>query len=204
LDAAMKSTAAVTPTSISFGAGPGTVDIPVRLSVANLTAAPVTYSISVESSSAAAPAVSTNSLLVPAQESAEFVARLTREGLAGGEYQGLIKIRSGTDGRELTVPFWYAVTSAAPAKITLLEAKTEGAAGGEVVFGIRVLDGAGVALAVKPAVEAGPGGGSVMAIEPAGAQFPGAFLVQLKLGAGENLFRIVAGDVQREISITGK
>jgi hypothetical protein len=204
LDAALKSTAAATPTSISFGAGPGTLDIPVRLSVANLTSAPVAYSISVESPPAAAATVSTNSLLVSAQGSGELVVRLSKEGLPPGEYQGRVRIRSGSDGRELSVPYWYAVTSAAPAKITLLEAKTEGAAGDEVVFGIRVLDGAGVALAVKPAVEAGPGGGSVMAIEPAGAQFPGVFLVQVKLGAGENLFRIVAGEVRRELSITGK
>jgi hypothetical protein len=96
------------------------------------------------------------------------------------------------------------INSPSTAPCAMSVGSSSNAAGDEVVFGIRVLDGAGVALAVKPAVEAGPGGGSVMAIEPAGAQFPGAYLVQVKLGAGENLFRIVAGEVRRELSITGK
>lgn len=106
----------------------------------------------------------------------------------------------------MLAPCWYAVSTPAPSKITLLSAKQEGPAGGEVRFGVRVLDASGLALDLKPGVDIGPGGGQLIGVESIAQEVPGAYMIALKLGpeAGPNLFRITAGPAERIIEIVAK
>jgi len=206
LDAAVRTRMAVMPTSVQLGVGSANPDIAVRLQVYNLAAASETFTLSIESSNAVVPRLSVTSLVIPADQSLELMIRFTGTDLAAGEYQGRIRIKSGSGGNDLMIPYWYAAASREPARITVLSAPQEGPAGGQVQFGVRVLDGSGVAIDVKPDVEFGPGGGTGIGVDSLAPQIPGIYLVRVKLGPepGENLFRLSAGKVARVVSIVAR
>ncbi len=128
--------------------------------------------------------------------------------LGGGEYQGFILIESSTLGNAVRVPYWYGVPTGVAQNITILRQKTRDAAGAVVdnAFLLRITDMSGIAIAdTPPVITAISGEGRVLRITSRDAFYPGIFSVRVLLGAlpGPNVFRIQAGDVTKDITITG-
>jgi hypothetical protein len=71
---------------------------------------------------------------------------------------------------------------------------------------LRLTDESGITVdSVEPTVSVVSGGGEVLAVRSRGGQAPGAFSVSVRLGdaPGANVFRIEAGEVAREVTLTG-
>ena len=104
---------------------------------------------------------------------------------------------------------WYAATSGDPSQITILDSITSARRGSlnrdAVLF--RITDVSGVALTkVQPEVTGVAGGGTVRGVVSYDSEVPGLFGIHVQLGIspGTNVFRIQAGTVVQEVSITGR
>jgi minor extracellular serine protease Vpr len=136
--AALKSTLAVYPYSLSFGVAAGTISQHRGLSLANLGTAAETYTLRAVSFDGApalkildmpsmcplgdaacvARGTETLTVTVEAGRSATVYPRWHATGLAPGEYQGMILIE-GTAGHGVVsvVPYWLGVPSGVPAAV---------------------------------------------------------------------------------------
>lgn len=203
MDAAVRSNLAALPTSIKFGVGDGNPNFSKQVTLTNLGTAAQTVTLAVDSVSGTAPELSATSGTIEPGKTASFAVQLTGAALAPGEYQGFVRITAGSGEVETRIPYWYAIASTTPASITLLEAKSSGKTGSTVSFGVRVLDASGIALSASPNVTSQAGGGSVVSAARA-EEYPNTFAVEVKLAAGENVFRIDAGVIQRDVTIVGE
>lgn len=212
LEAAVRSTLTVSPVSVSFGAGSGTVDLTRQMVVSNIGTAAETCSISVvPHEGGVAPTLSPQSLQLARGASATLTVQFTASGLTAGEYQGFIRVTGTRPEADLRIPYWYAVASTTPRYITLMSAPTSGAPGATLseLIRFRVTDASGVAiLSPAPEVEVQDGGGSVAGISSQDSVYPGVFAANVRLGPNEgtnaNVFRIRAGDVVQTVTIEGK
>ena len=212
LEAAVRSTLTAFPVSVSFGAGSGTVDLARQILVSNLGIAAETCSLSVVPHEAgAAPTVSPGQFQLAPGASAALDVRFTASGLTAGEYQGFLRVTGTRPEADLRIPYWYAVASATPRYITLMNALTSGAPGAALAQPImfRVTDASGVAiLSPTPQVDVLDGGGSVVRVYSWDSVYPGVFVAEVRLGPREgataNVFRIRAGDVLQTVTIEGK
>ncbi len=208
LDRALAATITAVPATISFGDTTGALER--RLLVSNIGTAPETLTITAQPFDggpppAAAPAAFT---LAPGA-SQQVTLTLTPPGPPAGEHQGFLWIRGGSTAAEIHVPYWYAITSAEPANLTIVHADEEGQAGELLrrAIGIRITDAAGVPItSVPPRVSVVSGGGSVESVVSADQSSPGLFEASVRLGAvaGSNVFRIEAGDLSKEVTIEGR
>src|SRR5207247_1143078 len=109
----------------------------------------------------------------------------------------------------INVPYWYAVTSDEPAHITILDSIASARRGSvqrEAVL-FRITDVSGLNLtAAQPRVTAISGGGTARGVVSYDSDVPGLFGFDAQLGpvAGPNLFRIQAGSVTADVSITAQ
>ena len=202
LDAALQLPVAFAPTSVKIGIGGDAADWSGEVTVTNVTDEPVTLTLAVQ------PFPGTLGPVLASPQTVELASRQTAaiglkfagSGLAG-EHQGVLLVKNNRNEVEARVPYWYGVRSAAEA-ITLLEFKGEGS--GTVVFGVRVVDGAGIDV---------PGAELEVATNTPGAAVselarlegkPGVIGVALTLAAGENRFVFRSGQVTRRVTITGR
>jgi hypothetical protein len=212
LEAAVRSTLTVSPVSVSFGAGSGTVDLIRQMVVSNIGMAAETCSISVvPHEGGVAPTLSPQSLQLARGASATLTVQFTASGLTAGEYQGFIRVTGTRPEADLRIPYWYAVASTTSHYITLMSAPTSGAPEAALSQPIlfRVTDASGVAvLSPAPEVEVQDGGGSVAWVSSQDSVYPGVFAANVRLGPNEgtnaNVFRIRAGDVVQTVTIEGK
>jgi len=210
LPAALQNTVTAFPASVSFGAGGGTVDASREVTVTNLGNTADGLSITVAPlGSGPVPAVSTDSLQLASGASEKIILRFTATALEPGEYQGFLQIRSVVTAQPMRVPYWYAVPAATPAYIAILQWSEPEVAGAflrdAIVF--RVTERSGLPLLdANPTVTAVEGGGRVQRVMLIDELVPGAYTVYLTLGpmAGENRFRIRAGEVQVDVIIEGQ
>lgn len=198
LAAAVSGTVTATPTSFKFGTGNGTIDVSRELTIANLGTAADTFTITAVSQDGKAVPAAPAPLSIEAGKSAAATVKFAGAGLTAGEYQGYFRVQ-GTKGQpELHIPYWYGVPGA-EASITVLEFQASGKAGGSSVFGVRVVDAAGIALNIKPSVTAVQGGKVLEIAED--AEKPGAYGVAVQLAPGENTFKVAAGSATRTLTI---
>ncbi len=208
--AALNSTTAVTPVSVSFGAGSNSGTVGRLISVQNLSTADETYSVSAESPTCTQlpTLASGDTLPVRSGKTAGVAVSFDATGLAAGGCEGTITFKSLTSGTVVRVPWWYAVTSDIPSAVTQLHTTDTGRRGrvlsDAVLF--RMTDSAGVPItSVQPQVTVVTGGGEVSAVNSYDSDVPGLFGLDLRLGptAGTNTFEIRAGDIRSVVTITG-
>jgi subtilisin family serine protease len=205
--AAIASPVAISPVSLSFGAGGGELAERRTLVLRNLGSSDETWVVETETQGSTAPVA--DSVRAPAGSSVEVPVIWTASGLAPGAVEGFLKFRAESSGQVARVPFWYAVMSPEPAAITVLSSTVSGRRGSVLRNAIlfRVLDATGMnARDVMPQVTVESGGGAIRGIVSYDAEIPGLFGVNVQLGlnGGENTFRVQAGAAAVSVSITGQ
>lgn len=206
LGTSLRATATAYPTSLSFGSGGGSPDIARSLKIANAGTAMGTWSILVEGSTAL-PVADLSTFSIAPGESIDLPLHWRASSLQDGSYEGSFRIVSST-GDEIRVPWWYGATSGRPAGITVLDAIDSARRGSlnrdAILF--RVVDAAGLPVnADDLRVTVVSGDGSVESVASRDSEAPGLYSVHVVLGpaAGDNVFRIQAGEIYRDVTITG-
>ncbi len=191
---AVTSTVVVAPVSLSFGAGGGTVDRTREFTLKNTGTEAATWTLTVGSANSITPSLSAGTMTLGPGESAPVQITLTAAGQAAGALQGFVKVQDTVTGAVARIPYWYAVTGGAPAKLTVLIEPDTAVAGQRIDVTVRLHDAAGLPLAdPAPFVTPVLGGGTVVSVTRASA--PNTWRISLRLGQkGANTFRIQAGD----------
>lgn len=205
--AALLATAAVYPTSLSFGTGGAFPQGTLTLQVTNTGTAADAFTVNtIPTGAAPAPALSSQSLQLDAGASASLTVTMIGSNLAPGGYEGYLSV-SGANGKVVTsVPYWYGVTSNTPVQITDIDSDTRGTRNTTAEIDFRVTDAAGVPItAVVPTVTVITGAGAVQRLTSEDSSSPGVFAVTVRLGrlAGTNTFRVTAGNITADFNITG-
>ena len=212
LNAAMLSTMAVSPTSISFGVGPGTAHLSVALRLSNLGYSSDTFQVSVvPTGSSPAPVPASTSVALDPGTYFDDPLTFTATGLLAGEYEGFIAIQGSHSSVAARIPYWYGVASNKPAHITVLYLPTAPPAANveiEDAIWFRVTDSSGIIDGtVTPVVLVTSGGGSVQSVDSLNSYFPGVWGVNLRLGptsGASNVFTIVAGALTQTVTIVSQ
>ena len=209
LSRAMASSIAVSPVSLSFGAGGGDLQTSRSLTLANVGTSSDTYTITVSPrADGVTPKVDNGTLAIANGASSQLNVSFSGSGLAPGAYEGFLNITSANSGFETHVPYWYAVSSNVPRNITILDyqqtpVRANSLQQDAILF--RVTDGAGLPLAnITPTATATAGGGSVLGVNNYNSDVPGLFSLDIRMGrtrATANTFRIQAGDVTYDVTI---
>lgn len=209
LAAAIESTIAAHPVSLSFGSGRGTVDLVREIRLTNLAGEADLFTILVQPrGDGPAPFVSANTVELGPGASTSVSVRWSAEALAAGEYDGYLLIRGTRSPIEIRVPYWYAAPTGEPAYLTILNAREQGNAGASLRRAIyfRITDSTGVPVREpRPEVTALTEGAEVTDVAFIDAEIPGAWAVSVRLApqGGRNDFRIRVGELQRTVTITG-
>ncbi|MBI3940806.1 MAG: S8 family serine peptidase [Acidobacteria bacterium] len=206
LAAALENNVAASPSSLSLGAGSGAPDISRDLVLSNVGAVSDTFSISLVPQQGPAPAVSSGTVQIETGRSQTVAVRLSAAGLDPGEVRGFVWVQGSNSPTDARIPYWYAVPSTVPRFITILAAPSTGASSlplrEAIVF--RISDASGLALADPQfTVTVASGGGEVLDVTSMDSEIPGAHGVTVRLGQGNNVFRIQAGSLQRDVPIQG-
>ncbi len=213
VDAAVRSTVAAYPASLSLGTGhdSGGAEVLNRtLTLSNVSDTSESYQLSAVSGTAmSAPALSAESLELGPGESAEVSVSWNIAGLPSGAHAGFLLVTGSLSGVQIRIPYWYATPSGAPAHVTILSSVGAGRRGSlqrdAILF--RVTDAAGIALTdVQPDVTVTSGQGSVRRVVSYDSEVPGIFGLDVVLGpsAGANVFRIQAGEAEIEVTLAGQ
>jgi subtilisin family serine protease len=208
--AALNGAIAALPTAVNFGAGGVDPQLSRTLTISNLSGSAETYVLStVARDNTIAPFVSTSALTLDPGGSAEIRVDLIGPLAGGGTYEGFVRIQGSNTQTEARVPYWYAAATGVPQTISILSTSTGARRGSSlndaIVF--RVTDVSGIPFDLPtPAVTALSGGGEVLSVISEDSSITGAYGVRVRLGAaaGANTFRIQAGDVTRDVTITAR
>lgn len=204
--AALRSTLAAAPVSLSFGTGGPDPNVLRHLTLTNIGTAEETYLISV------LPRDGAPGLDVPSQvrldpgASAQLPVVFAGAGLQPGAYEGYLVAQGTVSGVESRIPYWYAVSPGAPRRITVLatdDAPEPGSNSADAIM-FRVTDAAGVALTdIEPVVTVVSGGGTVTRVRSRDGLYPGVWGVNVQYGfrRGANVFKIEVGGLSREVTV---
>jgi hypothetical protein len=206
---ALNATAAASPVSFSFGVG-GQTNSSQTLTISNVGAVADSFQVSAtpRDPGAPVPQFSTTVAQLNPGASASIPLVFATDGLAPGQYEGLIQIQGASASVPTRVPYWFGVPSGTPAFITVLTSTASGSAGSSlsqaVIF--RVTDSSGLPVSTVPQVTALSGGGRVTAISGLGSYYPNDYALSVRLGTqpGSNVFRIQAGSLVSTVTITGQ
>ena len=206
--AALHSTVTAYPASLSFGAGTAGAQISRSIKITNVGQSAETFSIvPIAGSAGGGPSISMNSIQLAAGASMDVPVVWNAAGLTAGTYEGVLAV-TGTSGTQAHVPYWYAVPSGVPARITVLDSITTGRRRSTqrdaVLF--RITDASGLSMPdANPQASVTIGGGSIRGIVSHDTDVPGLFGLDVQLGptAGQNVFVIQIGDVSLQVSISG-
>ena len=209
---AMSSTVAISPVSLSFGAGVGDFQTSQSMKIANVGTASDTYTITVSPRvDGVAPTLDNGTLSVAGGTSAQLNVSFSGSSLAPGAYEGFLNIRSANSGFEAHVPYWYAVASNRANNIVILDYPQDAVRAGSLqqdAILFRVTDAAGIPLAkIKPTASVVSGGGSVVGVNNYNSDVPGLFGLDLRMGrtlATDNVFQIEAGEITYSVTIRTK
>lgn len=206
VESALQSTITATPTSLSYYSGGSTIDLTRNLTITNLAPNPDSFQLAIEPIGAGpTPELSAYAINLAPLRSQVIAVRFLGRNLEPGQYQGFIVVRSARTSLAIRIPYWYAVRSDEPAFIRTRAPQTGPTGSAQVIY-FRVLDRSGVALGnIGPFVRVLSGGGRVLDVERLDWLYPGLYAAHVVLGsmAGNNVFRIEAGDIAREVVITG-
>ncbi|HZT32529.1 MAG TPA: S8 family serine peptidase [Bryobacteraceae bacterium] len=209
VSAAIRSTAAIAPASLYFGAGGPDVSATQNLSITNLGSAAETFQLSVAPrDNGPAPALPTASIQLDPGASASMTLTFSAASLPPGQYEGFVTVQGTNSGVLSRLPYLYEAGSGTPQYLTVLHTASDLKAGGQASNAIifRITDAAGLPLtSVEPTVSALSGSGRVTRVRNLDSASPGVFGVSVMLGAlpGANVFRIQAGALTRDVALTG-
>ena len=207
LSAALRTTAAAAPVSLSFGSsGPDPV-VRRTLTISNIGPVAEAFTISLWPSTAGpVPEVPSRTAELAPGFAVDLPVTFRGASLSAGQYEGFLFVQGERSGTSLRIPYWYGAASAEPAHITILYAMEESrrnmTVSDAVVF--RVTDASGIPVpGAAPTIKVVSGGGSVSRIESWGDEVPGAWSATLRMGiaVGANTFRIEAGGVSKEFTV---
>lgn len=208
LDAALRSTVAVSPPVLSFGASTNPPDMVRRLAVTNLGGDPDTFSVTVQRlSGSQAPEVATQTVDLTPGASQEIEVRFTP--LAGfeNEFSGFLLVRNSSGSIEARVPYWFGIPSKRTASFTVVDTNPNAAdtTGSRQTFLVRPTDAIGLPVEELPVVSVTAGDGSVLGIRPS-EFYPGFYYLEVRLGTtpGENTFLLEAAGGSHRITISGR
>ncbi|HXA65393.1 MAG TPA: S8 family serine peptidase [Bryobacteraceae bacterium] len=224
LDAALQSTIAAYPTSLTYLLGNGTLggattgdvdqltltNVGKTADVFHISTIPFDTAPGLQFSTVSSDDNPTSTLdlpINPGQSKTIYAYWTTDTPLAIGEYQGDILVE-GAKGDAL-VPYWYGVPSGAPQSVTFMNSlPTSAAAGTTVDLFVRVTDLIGYAITDNPHLgfqsQVSAGGGAI-ALSPA-VYFPNVRLIALRLGPKpvDNTYTFSFGSVAPiQVTITG-
>ncbi len=205
LEAALLSTLAAAPSSLSFGAGGATFDLERGLGVENIGPLDDLYSVTVEPNHPGpAPVAALTTFRLKPGESLRVPLRFASTGAAEGFYDGYVHIRGTRPGADIHVPYWYGVSGFTPLEIAVVVSPDSASAGIQrEAFEFRVNNLATIPILLPtPKVTAVSGGGSVIRVYSLDSVYPGVFTVDVRLAASaSNVFRIEAGDAETTVTI---
>jgi subtilase family protein len=200
VNAALQSTLAVAPVSLSFGTEPGGTSVDRELLITNLGTADDTFTVS-------GLQAGNNTVRIAAGASQKVALHLSAPSTTAGEYQGYVHIRGTQSAVDTVVPYWYGVPDRIPKYVTELQVPGAASAGSTQDIYFRVTDLTGLPLpAAAPVVKAVGALGSVLGVRSEDSLSPGVFhaIVLLREDDGPNVFEIDAGRVSRRIIILGQ
>jgi hypothetical protein len=206
VQAALASTLTANPVSVSFGAGNGTLGVQRSITLTNISQVPDSITMSVDARSGSAPGTTTMAIQLGPGGSVDMPVWWFDSGLAPGPYQGYFVATSAANGSTIRIPYWYASTSAVPAGIKVFSAVSTARRGAltqdAVLF--RVTDASGVPILNGPVTVSAPNGGGTATLVNHDADVPGLFGMNIQAGvaAGNFVFRIQAGDLTSDVTIT--
>ncbi|HVN03437.1 MAG TPA: S8 family serine peptidase [Bryobacteraceae bacterium] len=209
LNAAVLSTLAVNPVSLSFGVGAGTASLSSSVRLSNLGYASDTFQISaVPEGGSPAPVPAATRVTLDPGRYFDLALSFTPSRLAAGEYEGFIEMQGIQSGTRARIPYWYGVASNVPAHITVLYVPPSPPAAGTVAtdaIWFRITDASGIIAGnVTPRVTATSGGGAVVSVVSADSQYPGVWAVNVRMGpasGASNVFQIMAGNITQTVTI---
>lgn len=208
--ASLMATATAAPVSLGFGVGGSFPQATASLTITNVGASADTFTISQQPVGAGpVPTLSATSVQLAPGASTTISVGFAGSNLAPASYEGFLSIAGANALVETRVPYWYAVASGTPARITVLDSTPSGKPSSRKTQAIsfRVTDGQGVPVTnIAPDVTATVGGGSVTRVYSDDKDSPGLFLVDVRLGAtaGVNTFHIQLGTLTADVPITGQ
>lgn len=206
VSAALRSTLAAAPVSLSFGVGGGDANLSRTLTLTNVGSAPETYLLSAQSDNGGPVPTLPSTLQLNAGAAASLPVAFTASGLQPGAYGGLIVAQGVASGVAAHIPYWYAVGPGSPQNLTVLLTDTTPPANRPSTDAIlfRITDSAGVPITtVQPEVTVVSGGGTVTRVRSRDALYPGVWGVNVTYGRtpGSNVFHIQAGSLSRDATI---
>jgi minor extracellular serine protease Vpr len=209
--AALNSTVAAAPVSLSFGTGGSTVDASQSLTLTNVGTVADTFQIGIApaGSSAPAPQLTTTSVQLDPGASVTLPVVFQASSLTAGAYEGFINVQGLQSGVAAHVPYWYGVPSNQPAHITVLSSTASATAGSRLTNAIlfRVTDAAGLPVTtMQPTISAVTSGAQAGSISPVNSSIPNAFAASVRLApqAGNNVYQIQAGSLAVTVTIVGQ
>ena len=199
---AINATAAVTPGSVSFGIGSGTIDQIGMLSLTNVGTAADTFSLTVQPiGNGPTPTLTPNSVQLNPGQSQNISVEFAGSSLDPGAYQGYVQIQ-GTQTQVVSlVPYWYGVPSQTAKYVTILDAPTNGRPASRQSIFLRPTDAEGIPVSATPTVTVVSGNGTVIGISSIDDESPGVFQLQVRLAAGTNVFLVTSGDASTKVTI---
>jgi len=203
--AALSDTVAAYPTSLNFGAGPGSINNTLNLVLSNTGTAGDAFSINiVPTGSSPTPALSTNTIQLGPNASQTISATVNASGLAPGEYQGYLQVSGTTSSTLATIPYWFAVSGSDPEGIAILYQDSFDQAGllakQAIIFRITDLVGLPYTGSVIPSASISQGGGSVRSLYRIG-DIPGTYAIDIRAGSNTMEIDIAVGGVTQAVFI---
>ena len=190
------------PSSISFGAGPGSVDQTNALTITNVGSAPDTFSIAIQSiGNGPVPSLSTNNIQLNPGQSQSISVEISGSALDPGSYQGYLQIQGTQNSVVATVPYWYGVPSGVTTHLTVLESPANGNPGSAQTFYVRPSDDQGIPVQTVPAVSVTSGKGTVTTVQSIDSAVPGVYQIRVRVAAGSNTFHVVSGNASADVVI---
>lgn len=209
VNAALNTTATVSPTALSFGVANRNANLSQTLTISNLGTQDGTFVATVipRQGNTAAPTAAAGALVVAAGSTADLAVQFPADDLAPGSYEGVLALQDQNTGATLRIPYWYAIP-AAPYSMSIFQAPSAARAGSTLQEAIlfRVLDASGVPLTeITPTVTIS-GAGSILAVNLREDILPGLFAVDLTLDprVGVDIVTISAGDLSSQVVILGR
>ena len=210
VSAALNATAAAAPVSLSFGAGGSSVSAVQTLTISNVGTAADTVTVSVSPlAGGPAPQLSLASVTIAPGASSALAVAFTASSLEPGQYEGYITIQGTNSSVQTRVPYWYATASTTPSYITVLDSPSSPSAGATIPAAVvfRVNDASGLPLTGQtPFATAVSGAGRASAVTSLDSEVPNAYAFSVRLDPrpGSNVFRIVVGDLTKDVTIIGR
>ncbi len=203
--ASLSNSTTVSPSSLSFGIGGGTINWAQKLTVTNVGSTPDNFAISAQPvGDGPIPSLSTTTLQLAPGQSAELAVQLVAQALTGGAYQGFLRIQGTQSAVTGRVPYWYAVPTQSAQYLQILNSPTKPVRH-DAMFDVefRALDANGVP--VTDGIDASiVSGAKVVSIESSDADIPGSFVAHIQAPAerGPLSLQFSLGAASAPVSVT--